>query len=55
MRLKDYQKRVIADLKRFLDLLNDEQNIRKAYNGLWMEKGVQVGDIIPPYQIFATA
>ena len=51
MRLKDYQKRVIADLKRFLDLLNDEQNIRKAYNGLWMEKGVQVGDIIPPYQM----
>lgn len=51
MRLKDYQKRVIADLKRFLELLNEEQNIRKAYNGLWMEKGVQVGDIIPPYQM----
>ena len=40
MELKDYQKKVISDLKRFLELLTEKQNISKAYNSLWEEKGV---------------
>lgn len=43
MELKNYQKQVIADLNRFLNLLTDGQNISKAYKDLWEEKGVPVG------------
>ena len=43
MELKDYQKKVMSDLKRFLELLIEKQNITKAYNTLWEEKGVEVG------------
>lgn len=50
MELKKYQKQVIDDLKRFLQLLVDGQNIRNAYTALWEEKGMKVGmDGMPPY------
>ena len=49
MELKDYQKKVISDLKRFLELLTEKQNISKAYNSLWEEKGVEVGMLGMPF------
>lgn len=50
MELKKYQKQVIDDLKRFLQLLVDGQNIRNAYTALWEEKGIKVGvDGMLPY------
>lgn len=51
MKLKNYQEQVIADLKRFLSLLTEGQNISKAYKDLWEEKGIPVGnaDGIPLY------
>ena len=50
MELKKYQLQVINDLDRFLELLIEKQNISKAYNALWNEKGINVGiDGMPPY------
>lgn len=50
MELKGYQKNVLRDLKYFLELLTEKQNIRDAYNTLWEEKGASVGmGKIPPY------
>lgn len=50
MELKNYQKVVIKDLNRFLDLLTEKQNIKQAYNQLWEEKGVSIGPLgMPPY------
>jgi type III restriction enzyme len=52
MELKNYQRQVIKDLNRFLELLVEEQNIGAAYKMLWTEKGVPVGireDEMPPY------
>ena len=43
MELKKYQLQVIKDLDRFLELLIEKQNISKAYNALWNEKGINVG------------
>jgi type III restriction enzyme len=51
MELKQYQKKVIADLTRFLALLTEKQNISQAYSTLWTEKNVPVGlDGMPAYQ-----
>ncbi len=51
MELKSYQKDVIKDLARFLELLTEKQNIAAAYRTLWTEKGVNVGvDGMPPYR-----
>ena len=50
MELKKYQLQAIKDLDRFLELLIEKQNISKAYNALWNEKGINVGiDGMPPY------
>lgn len=50
MELKKYQLQVIKNLDRFLELLIEKQNISKAYNALWNEKGINVGiDGMPPY------
>ena len=50
MELKGYQKNVLGDLKHFLDLLIEKQNIKQAYNTLWEEKGISVGiEGMPPY------
>ena len=43
MELKNYQKKVMGDLERFLTLLTEKQNIKLAYSTLWEEKGVEVG------------
>ncbi len=42
MELKNYQKKVMGDLERFLTLLAEKQNIKLAYSALWEEKGVEV-------------
>ncbi len=49
MELKNYQKSVIKDLNRFLDLLTAEQNIGRAYSMLWAEKGVSIGPLGMPF------
>ena len=43
MELKNYQKNVIKDLVRYLELLSTEKEISKAYKKLWNDKGVNVG------------
>lgn len=43
MELKKYQIDVMSDLREFLRILVEEQNIVKAYNTIWNQKGVSVG------------
>ncbi len=43
MELKNFQKKVIKDIRRYCQLLNEEQDILKAYTKLWEEKNVTVG------------
>ena len=42
MELKSYQKNVIADLTRYLELLTEKRSTSKAYTALWNEKNVVV-------------
>lgn len=52
MELKTYQKTVLNDLYQFLILLTEKQSIRQAYNSLWEEKDVQIGEMgMPPYNM----
>ncbi len=51
MELKTYQKKVITDLSRFMELLNQTANTKEAYRTFWEEKGVPVGfGGVKPYQ-----
>lgn len=51
MELKNYQKAVIRDLERYLEILMQTKNIETAYNRLWQEKDVKVGfGGMPKYQ-----
>ena len=51
MELKKYQKRVLYDLNRYLELLNQTKNSALAFKQLWEEKGVPVGfGGMQPYQ-----
>ncbi len=51
MELKNYQKRVISDLNRYCELLNETGSVSAAYKAFWAEKNVIVGlDRIPPYK-----
>lgn len=51
MELKAYQKKVIQDLGRYMELLNQEGNMGRAYQAFWEEKGVPVGfSGVKPYQ-----
>lgn len=51
MELKNYQKQVIADLERYMELLGQTQNIAESYKQLWEEKGVEIGTgAMPAYQ-----
>lgn len=43
MELKIYQKQVIADLSRYMTLLNETRHSAKAYQLLWEEKNVPIG------------
>lgn len=43
MELKPYQKEVLAELARYLELVVEKQDPAKAYQALWNEKNVPVG------------
>lgn len=48
---KRFQLQVLADLERYLELLNATNSVIQAYNQFWAEKNVRVGfDDIPCYQ-----
>ena len=51
MELKAYQKKVIADLNRYLQLLNETRDYAAAFRFFWQEKSapslVQYPDIMP--------
>ena len=38
MELKSYQKNVIADLTRYLELLNETRSYSAAFHSFWTEK-----------------
>ena len=48
MELKSYQKEVIADLARYLELVVELQSPAKAYQALWNEKNVLVASAVCP-------
>lgn len=51
MELKTYQQKVIADLSRYMELLNQTGNMNKAYQAFWEEKNVTVGfEGVKPYE-----
>lgn len=51
MELKAYQKKVIADLSHFMELLGQKTTIKGAYRAFWEEKNVPVGfGGVKPYQ-----
>ena len=51
MELKNYQKAVIRDLERYLEILMQTGSIETAYRRLWEEKHVPVGPGgMPRYQ-----
>lgn len=51
MEMKQYQRKVIQDLARYMELLNREGNMGKAYTAFWNEKGINVGfGGVKPYQ-----
>jgi len=43
MQLKNYQKTVLSDLARFLELMTEKGRASEAYSALWDEKNVNVG------------
>lgn len=43
MHLKNYQKTVLSDLARFLELMTEKGRASEAYSALWDEKNVNVG------------
>lgn len=45
MELKSYQNKVLNDLTRYLELINEYNDYIKAYNELWNEKGVIVDNV----------
>lgn len=51
MDLKKYQKDVVSDLKRYLEILQETLNYKEAYARFWQEKGFSVGiGGMKPYQ-----
>ena len=51
MELKSYQKTVIADLARYLELVVERQSPARAYEAFWNERNVLVGlNGMPPYR-----
>lgn len=51
MELKNYQRKVIDDLTRYLDLMQETNDIVKAYNMFWKGQNVPVGiNGMQPYQ-----
>ena len=54
MELKPYQKNVIKDLVRFLELLNEKKFASKAYSALWNEKDIIVDGGINGMEFYHT-
>ena len=51
MELKKYQKRVIADLMDYLDQLNEQSSLGRAFSAYWESRQIPVGqDGIQGYQ-----
>lgn len=51
MQLKQYQKRVLSNLDRFLLFLDEQRDISKAYAMTWLDQGIPVGgDGMPSYK-----
>ncbi len=51
MELKSYQKEVMHDLSTYISILNDDNDLNKAWRHYWREKGIAVGlDGVPTYQ-----
>ncbi len=51
MELKAYQKAVLTDLSRYMQLLAQTQDMAKAYELVWNEKNVHIGENgMPPYR-----
>lgn len=51
MELKDYQERVLDDLRDYLDRLDDTADLARAFRAHWAGKGVRVGhDGMEPYR-----
>lgn len=44
MQLNDYQKRVLNDLTLYMQVLNSEGNLFRAWNKYWTDKDIRVGD-----------
>ena len=51
MELKSYQRKVIADLNRYMELLNDTKNYAVAFRFFWQEKSApslgRYQDVLP--------
>ena len=52
MELKNYQKTVINDLARYIELLRQTEDMNEAYSAFWRERGVELGrpGKMPEYQ-----
>ena len=51
MELKNYQKKVIGDLTRYMELLNEQGSLGRTWRAFWEEKNVPVGyGGVPAYQ-----
>ena len=51
MELKKYQKQVIADLRTYLNCLEETRDSEKAYAKFWNDKGYRIGSSgVPPYR-----
>ena len=51
MELKQYQKTVLSDVEKYIDILSTNGNCSQAYDLLWDEKGYKIGKGgVPSYQ-----
>ena len=50
MELKTYQKKVMDNLSLFLQKINEENDIVKAWEKYWLEQDIKVGDKVSYYQ-----
>lgn len=49
MELKEYQREVINDLKEYIELLDETNNLSKAFSRFWEKKGVPINTIEDNY------
>ena len=48
MELKNYQKKVIADLQNYLHSLKQSANLAEAWKNYWQTKDIAVGKAVSP-------